>query len=198
MASENESKSQPQTVAAPADNASDEHASKEDDGISTPDADEEEREPEILTLVDELGVEDLTDVLFGLHGKIFSAAGRDSPVAEFEESGVFLRPANKPYTEESAVEEIIFHVDEKGILLNELGQQRKIIGARFKGQSIYTLGEMKPGTLKHYAAWFDDKWVAHKFYVQGEALTIDMIYRIRNRTHDGEISIFPEIRTDEG
>lgn len=160
------------------------------------DESDEHQEPEVMALVDELGVEDLTDILFGLHGKIFSAAGRDSPVAEFEEEGIFLRPAHKPYTEEPASEEIIYDADEKGILLDEFGERRKIIGAKFKGEAIYTLAEMKPGTLKHYAAWFDDGWVPHKFFVQGEALTADMIYRIRNRTHDGEISIFPEIRSE--
>lgn len=150
-----------------------------------------------LTLVDELGVEDLTDVLFGVRGRIFSAAGRNTPVAELNEEGVLLRPAQKPYMDEPPKEVIVFGVDDRGILLNELGERRKIVGAKYKGRPIYTLGETKPGTVKHYAAWFDDDWCPHKFYVQTEALTVDMIYRIRNRTHDGEISAFPEIRSDD-
>lgn len=152
---------------------------------------------EPLTLVDELGVEDLNDILFSDRGRIFSAAGRDAPVAELSSDGVLLRPAQKPFTEDDTKSEVIvYHVNERGVLLNELGDERRISGAKFRGKPIYTLGEIKPDTVKHYAGWFDDEGKIHKFYVQGEVLTADMVYRIRNRTHDGEISIFPEISTD--
>lgn len=149
-----------------------------------------------MTLADELGVEDLSDILFADRGKIFSAAGRDAPIAEFAEDGVLLRPPQKPFLDEAPGEEIVYHADEHGIVLNELGERRKIVGAKFRGQPIYVIAEQKPDTVKHYAAWFDDEWRPHKFIVQGEALTADMLFRIRNRTHDGEIGIFPEIETE--
>jgi hypothetical protein len=159
------------------------------------DWDDEDQEEE-LTLADELGVEDLMDVLFADRGKIFSAAGRDAPIAEFNPDCVMLRPPQKPYLEEPPGEDIVYTADEHGILLNEFGERRKIVGAKYKGQSIYVIKEQKPGTVKHFAAWFDKEMRPHKFYVQGDALTSDMLFRIRNRTHDGEISIFPEITTD--
>ncbi len=166
------------------------------DLIGKTDDHEAEDENEKLPLVDELGVEDLDEVLFGGRGRLFSAAGRESPVAEITGEGVLLHPPQKPFAEEGDTENIISQIDERGILLNELGQLRKIVGARYKGFSIYALGEMKPGTLKHYAAWFDEEGQMHKLYVQGEALTTDMIFRIRNRTHDGEIGSFAEITSD--
>lgn len=160
-----------------------------------PDWDDIDEEDE-MSLADELGVEDLTDILFADRGKIFSAAGRQSPIAEFGEDGVLLRPPQLPYLEGAVGEEIVYQTNEHGILLNELGEPRRIFGAKFRDKPIYVIGEQKPGTVKHYAAWFDAEWKAHKFYVQGDALTSDMVYRIRNRTHDGEISVFPEIQTD--
>ena len=156
-----------------------------------------EDDEEDLSLVDELGIEDLGEVIFVSRGHLFSAAGRESPVAEIQKDSVLLRPPQKPLDENPAEEEkIIFHVDERGILLNELGEKRKISGCRFRGKELWVMGETKPGTLKHYAAWFDDEGQSHKVYVRKEPLTSDMVFRIRNRTHDGEISIFPEITTD--
>lgn len=160
------------------------------------DDDEQVEDEDELTLADELGIEDLMDVLFADRGKIFSAAGRDAPIAEFEEDGVTLRPPDKPYMDAPPGEVIVYHQDDAGILLNEVGERRKIVGAKFRGMPIFVIAEQKPGTLKHFAAWFDADMQPHKFYVQGEALTSDMVFRIRNRTHDGEISIFPEITTD--
>lgn len=150
------------------------------------------------TLAEELGVEDLNEIVFGGRGRLFSAAGKDSPIAEVTEDGLVLRPSQKPFAEEEgSSEEIILHVDEQGILLDELGVQRRIVGAKFKGHSIYWLGDTKPGTTKHYAAWFDNSGGVHRMFVQDEPLTADMVYRIRNRTHDGEISVFKEIVSDK-
>jgi hypothetical protein len=158
--------------------------------------DDDDDDEEELSLADELGVEDLMDVLFADRGKVFSAAGRTAPIAEFEDDGVTLRPPDKPYRDEPPGEVIIYQHDAHGILLNEMGEQRKIVGARYRGRPIYVIAEQKPGTVKHYAAWFDEDMQPHKFYVNGDALTSDMIFRIRNRTHDGEISVFPEISSD--
>jgi hypothetical protein len=156
----------------------------------------DEFEDKDMPLADELGIEDLTDILFADRGRILSAAGRDAPVAEFEENGVLLRPPQKPWLDSGPEEEVIYHADEHGILLNELGERRKIVGAKYKGMPVYVIAEQKPGTVKHYAAWFDEAMRPHKFFVQGDALTSDMVFRIRNRTHDGEISIFPEIQSE--
>lgn len=149
-----------------------------------------------LPLADELGVQDLSEILFAERGRVFSAAGRESPIAEFGQDGVWLRPPGQPFAEGPPQEVIIYKNDERGVMLNEFGQPRKIVGAKYKGHSIYTLVEMKPGTVKHYAGWFDDNNQAHKLYVQGQALTSDMVFRIRNRTPDGEIGTFPEISSD--
>jgi hypothetical protein len=149
-----------------------------------------------LALVDELGVEDLSEILFADHGRIFSAAGRESPIAEFTKSGVLLRPPGQPFIDAPPAEVIIYKNDERGVMLNELGEPRKIVGAKYKGNAIYTLVEQKPGTVKHYAGWFDEKNQVHKLYVSGQALTSDMVFRIRNRTPDGEIGIFAEITSD--
>jgi hypothetical protein len=153
---------------------------------------------EPIALVDELGVEDLNEILFADHGRVFSAAGRESPVAELNADGVMLYPPNRPFSESEAApsEVIIYKGDKRGVLLNELGEPRKIVGAKFKGHELFTLLETKPGTVKHYAGWFDEKDQPHKLYVQGQALTSDMVFRIRNRTVDGEVGSFPEITTD--
>lgn len=153
-------------------------------------------EDEEMTLADELGIEDLTDILFADRGKIFSAAGRETPIAEFADDGVLLRPPQLPYLDAPPAEEIMYHADEYGIVLNELGERRKIVGAKFRGRPVFVIAEQKPDTVKHYCAWFDEEWRPHKFIVQGEPLTADMLFRIRNRTHDGEISIFPEIESE--
>jgi hypothetical protein len=149
-----------------------------------------------LPLADELGVDDLNEILFAEHGRVFSAAGRESPIAELRASGVMLYPPNLPFSDAAPAEVIVFKGDKRGILLNELGEPRRIVGAKFKGRELFTLLETKPDTVKHYAGWFDDKDQPHKLYVQGQALTSDMVFRIRNRTPDGEISMFPEITSD--
>ncbi len=148
-------------------------------------------------LVNQLGVANLKEILFDKDGHLFSAAGRQSPVAEITSSGVMLHPPQKPYEAKGKIENITVAVNEKGIVLDELGQPRKIAGAKFKGQEIYWLGEVMPGTVKHYAGWFDNLGKAHKLYLQNQALTTDIIYKIRNRSVDGELSVFAELSTDE-
>lgn len=149
-----------------------------------------------LTLADELGIEDLCEPIFGGRGRLFSAAGRESPVAEFTEQFLVLRPPQKPYSDHGPTEDVIIHVDESGILLDELGRQKHIPGAKFQGHAIFWLGEQKPGTLRHYGGWFDAEGKSHRLYVAGEALTTEIIFRLRNKTHDGEISIFPDVASD--
>jgi hypothetical protein len=49
-------------------------------------------------------------------------------------------------------EEIVVGIDERGIVLDELGMPKKIPTAKYQGFPIYYFGEQKEGTLKHYAA----------------------------------------------
>lgn len=157
----------------------------------------EERATDDIALVDELGIEDIYEPLVATRGRLLSAAGRNSPIAEFTDEYVVMRPPQKPFQENGPSEDIVINIDEQGVLLDALGEKKKIPGARYKGKELYWLGEKKQDTLKHYAGWFDGQGNAHKLYLQGEALTTDVVFRLRNKTHDGEISIVPELRSDE-
>src|SRR5262249_41811148 len=132
----------------------------------------------------------------GNRGRLFSAAGRNAPVAEFTDDFLVLHPPQKPFEEIGETEDIIIHVDDRGVLLNEIGQARKIAGAKFGGAELWWLGRRATATIKHYVGWFDKKGKAHRLYVEGEALTTETVYRMRNKTHDGELSIFPDLTTD--
>jgi hypothetical protein len=163
------------------------------------DVDDDEDEEGELSLVDELGIEDLADPLAGGRGRLFSAAGRLSPVAEFTERFLVMHPPQLPFQEfdQGPAEDIVFHCDEMGILLDELGRQKRIAGAKFRGKSLYWLAERKPGTTKHYAGWFDESGKPHLLFVNDEPITTDIVFRLRNKTHDGELSIFPDLASDE-
>lgn len=149
------------------------------------------------SLVDELGVQSLDEPIFGGRGRLFSVAGRASPVAEFSQNFLVLRPPQKPFEDEEKGEDISIRMDERGVLLDELNKPKKISGAKYKGREVYYLGLQKPGTLRHYAAWFDDQNEPHPLLLDGEAVTTEAIYKLRNKTHDGELSIFPDLTSDE-
>jgi len=149
------------------------------------------------TLADELGIAHLHDPIFGGRGRLFSAAGRNSPIAEFTRRYLVLHPPQKPFKEEVDTEDLVLSVDERGVLLNELGQVKNISGAKFKGHELYYLGQRKPGTLKHLAGWFDKTGKPHLLFVNGEPLTTEVIFKLRNKTHDGEISIYPDLTSDD-
>ena len=128
------------------------------------------------SFVDELGVIDLRDPVLGSRGKLFSVAGRNSPVAEFTEEFLVLHPPQKPFDEaESAPsEEISLMMDDEGVLVNEVGERRKIKGARFNGHEIFYYWEQQPGTLKHYAVWFD-QGKPRFLLIKGRRATTDII-----------------------
>lgn len=147
---------------------------------------------EDTSLVDQLGVTDTSELLFGKDGRIFSAAGRLSPVAEFGQDVVLLHPPQKPLDEEAPCEDIYIQADERGILLNELGQQRHIPGAKFNGNRIFWLMASHPETHKHYAACMQDDTLRTLYY-DGEPATTDIIFRLRNKTHDGELNIYTDL-----
>ncbi len=148
------------------------------------------------SLVDELGIKDLSEPVVGGRGRLFSAAGRSSPVIEFTSQFVVMHPPQKPYHETGPSEVITRHNDSLGILLDELGIQKKIPGAKFQGHQLYWLGEQKPGTLRHFTGWLDENNAIHKLYVHGDLITTDVAFRLRNKTHDGELAIFPDLKSD--
>lgn len=148
-------------------------------------------------LIDELGVEDIEMPVAATRGRIFSAAGRESPLAEFTDEHLVMRPPQMPYHDEGPSEDIHIRVDMHGILLDELGNPKHIAGAKFRGATLWWLGEQRPGTTKHFVAWFDHDKKPRKLYVNGEALTADIVFRLRNKTHDGELSFFGDITTEE-
>lgn len=149
-----------------------------------------------IPLVDELGVVDLRELVFGKRGKLFSAAGRFSPVAEFTDDSVLLHPPDKPLEENGPVENIAIQMSERGVLLDELGAEKKIPGATFQGNPLWILAEQKPDTDKYCIGWFDESNTPHKLYLEGEELTTEFVYKLRNRTHDGELSCFDDISSD--
>ncbi len=142
------------------------------------------------SLADQLEVKGLWQRRAAFKGRLFDAAGRESPVAEFQKDSLILHPPNKPLFDEGAIEEITVHVNEQGILLDEFGAPKKIPAAKYHGKPIFCLGEHKPGTLKNLVVWFDDNGQVNKLFLDGEAVTADQVLRMRNRTHDGEISNF--------
>lgn len=152
--------------------------------------------PEELPLADELGIEGNDIPICGGRGRIFSAAGRYSPLIEFTKEHVIMHPPQLPFTEDGPAEEIHTVVDKRGVLLDELGNAKHIAGAKFKGQMLWYLGEQLPATTKYLVAWFDAQGKAHKLYVNEEPLTVDVVFRLRNKTHDGELSFFADVTTD--
>jgi hypothetical protein len=149
-----------------------------------------------IALADELGMGDLLDPIFSGRGRLFSTAGRETPIAEFTDEYLVLYPPQKPLDEQTFAHDIVIGVSQEGILLNELGEPRKISGARFHGRELFCLAERNTVSGKHPVAWFDEHRKAHKLYWEGQELSIHAIYRLRNRTHDGELSIYQDLSTD--
>jgi len=146
-------------------------------------------------LVDELDVQGVKQGKYFVDGRLLSAATRQMPVVEFLDEALVMHPPEKPF-EDSPAETSSIASDERGVLLDDYGQSKKVAGACFKGQSIWWLAERRPGTMKHFAAWFDESGVAHKLFIQGQAITTDVVYKLRNRTHNGELSMFPDLSSD--
>ena len=149
-----------------------------------------------IGLAEELGIEDLTMPVLVGKGRMFSAGQPESPIAEFTTDYVVMHPPQLPLAEEGPSEDIIIRVDKRGVLLDELGKPKGIAGAKFRGNILWFAGEQKPGTLKHYGMYFDQHGMAHRLYVNNEPLTTDIIFRLRNKTHDGELAIFPDLKSD--
>lgn len=151
---------------------------------------------EEISLVDELGIIDESEPVFGGRGRLFSAAGRYSPLAEFTDEELIMHPPQLPFQEDGPVEKIELRTNDRGVLLDELGVAKHVAGARYKGQVLWVLGEQFPETSKNLIAWFDREGNPHRLYVNEEPLTVDVVFRLRNKTHDGELSFFADITTD--
>lgn len=178
------------------------HQDDADDAYDADDKDNKDKPRQIpvggLSLADELGIEDLSEPIFGGRGRFFSAAGKESPVAEFTEDFLVLHPPQKPFDEtyQGPSEDIVIRMDEEGVLINEIGERKKVGGARFNGRDLYYFFEQKPGTLKHLVVFFDDEGKHHFLKIDGERLVTSAVYQLRNMTHDGELTKFPEIESD--
>ena len=176
-----------------------EEAERGEFDASLPDttADEAGQSEGPLSLADELGVHELGEIVFIDNGRLFSAAGRSAPIVELtEDENLLMRPAEKPLSDEIGTESIEIRIDDRGILLNELGERRKFAGVKFKGRSLFYMGETVPDTFKHYVGFFDPTGNLCKLYLQGRPVTSEIIYKLRVRTHDGEIGVFPELSDD--
>ncbi len=69
---------------------------------------------------------------------------------------------------------------------------KKIPTEKYQGFPIYYFGEQKEGTLKHYAAVLtNDERLVFIFDDKGDRLTTDDVYKLRNKSVNGEISQFP-------
>ncbi|MGD9684657.1 MAG: hypothetical protein AB7W16_26125 [Candidatus Obscuribacterales bacterium] len=150
------------------------------------------------SFAEELGIEDLSEPIFGARGRFFSAAGKDSPIAEFTSDFLVLHPPQKPFDEtyEGPSEDIVIRMDDTGVLLNEIGERKKVVGARFRGRDLYYFWQQKPGTLKHFVVWFDDEGQHHFLSIGGERLVTSAAYQLRNMTHDGELTKFSELESE--
>lgn len=153
----------------------------------------EDQNPTVNTpLVDELHVDGIKQGKFFAHGRLLSAATRQMPVVEFLDEALVLHPPEKPFDDQTPeVQEVA--VDSRGVLLDDAGKPKRIAGARFKGNDIWWSAERKTGTQRHFAVWFDESLAPHKLLIQGQPITTDVVYKLRNRTHDGELSMFPDL-----
>lgn len=160
---------------------------------------QEEQDPKKISaskpLVDELDVDGIQQGKYFAHGRLLSAATRQMPVVEFSDEALVMHPPEKPFDDNPA-ETVKIEVDDRGVLLDDAGKPKRVAGAGYEGKSIWWFGERKPGTLKHYAVWFDDSGLPHKLSIQNEPITTDVVYKLRNRTHDGELSKFPDLVSD--
>lgn len=159
--------------------------------------------PRERSFAEELGVVDLGDPILASHGRIFSVAGPDHPVAEFTDEFLVLHPSDKPYQEEdkSPSEDIVFKMDSRGVILNEIGEPKKIPGAKFNNHEIFVYYKLRPGSLFHYVVFFDDNQKPNFLTVKGHRLTTELVYKLRNMTHNGDLTFYPDINfeldTDE-
>ena len=155
-----------------------------------------DKDEEGVPLVDDLGVIDLRELIFAKKGRLFSAAGRESPVAELTDGFLILHPSDKPLSDDEKGESIAIRVNESGIMLDELGNVRRVVGAKYKGQIIYCLGERIPDTTKNMCGWQDKDGKIHKLIYNEEPLSVAGAYKLRNKTHNGELEDVQDLTSE--
>lgn len=166
--------------------------SKHDSSQNSKQSSSQPGQSEHTSLVDELGIRDIYEPMADLDGKVFCTAGRDTPVVEWAEDFLILHPPQLPFYEQGPEEEIVVMVDDRGIVLDELGIPKKIPTAKYQGFPIFYCGEQKEGTLRHYAVVLtEDDRLVFIFNDKDERLTTDDVYKLRNKSVNGEISQFP-------
>lgn len=150
------------------------------------------------SLSDELKIQGLRTPITISRGRIFAAAGRSIPIAELYQQELILHSPDRPFddSEEKLVDAVVHQFNEQGIVLDALGNPKKMSGARFKGNPIYCLNEKHPQSGKFLAAWFDENGAAHRLKLKEDLLAFDLAYKVRNKTIDGEISQFPAITSE--
>jgi hypothetical protein len=141
-----------------------------------------------VPLCDELGIEDLSDPVMGGRGRLFSAAGRESPIAELTEDFVLLYPPQNPFSEEEFDDSLTERVSARGVLLNAIGIEVLLPGARFRGFPIYCLAKRDSETGKRLVAYFDQLGDVCHLMCEGHLVTHNEALRLRNKTHNGELS----------
>jgi hypothetical protein len=149
---------------------------------------DESAQNENLALRDELGIEDLSEPVSGGRGRLFSTAGRETPIAELTEEYVILHPPQKPFNEEDSDESITQRVSPRGVLLSAIGNEIKITGARFRGYPLYCLNARENETGKRLVAYFDEGGTPRYLIFEGKPVTYHVALFLRNKTHDGDLS----------
>jgi hypothetical protein len=148
----------------------------------------DESAPKEESFRDELGVEDLSNPVSGSRGRLFSTAGRESPIAELTEEYVILHPPQKPYNEEDFDENISERISPRGVLLSAIGIEIKIPGAKFRGHPLYCLSIKDDQTGKRLAAYFDESGTPRLLFFEGKVVTHFQAVMLRNKTHNGDLS----------
>lgn len=148
-------------------------------------------------LAEELGIEDIYQPLVGGHGQLFCAAGPEAPLVVIKDDALVIHPPQLPLMAEDHVEEMKVQVSKRGVLLDEFGKEKRVASAKYRGRPIFHWGECVPGTYRSYAIVEASDGAMHFIYdaTTGEKLPVDEVYRLRNRTHDGEIGKFPQLNS---
>ena len=145
------------------------------------------------TLAEELGIEEDADPIYGGRGRLFSTAGRESPVAEFTDTFLILHPPQNPFTETDFEDELVPSMSPRGILLDSFGKEKKLPGANYQKNPLFCLSKRDEETGKHLVAWIDSNGKMGLLAMEGRYITYDVAMKLRNRTHDGDLAIFGEI-----
>lgn len=150
-----------------------------------------------LPLKEELQIEDLSRCIYFKDSKLFAAAGPGLPLLQVNTDGTFVSlDPERPYTAEVHEEVVVAKADEYGRLLDPLGQIRKLVGMKYKGNQLYYVDKYHPDSGQELAAWFDENWQPHFLYLGDTVLSAFMVLKIRNRMVDGELSVFEELSSD--